>query len=65
MSATHGKQKVPDASREEKISVELVKRMHKLRWMGLDDEADRIQTQLKSLRSETRACVLLYESFTD
>jgi hypothetical protein len=39
-------QESPDVSIEQRRSSELVKRIRKLRWMGLEGEARRMQVQL-------------------
>jgi hypothetical protein len=36
----------PNVSSEQRKSSELVKLICKLRWMGMEDEAKRVQTQL-------------------
>jgi hypothetical protein len=47
-------QESPDVSTEQRRSSELVKRIRKLRWMGLEGEARRMQVQL-ALCGGTRA----------
>jgi hypothetical protein len=47
-------QECPDVSMEQRRSSELVKRIRKLRWMGLEGEARRMQVQL-ALCGGTRA----------
>lgn len=44
-----GDEPVPDVSAEEKASMELVKRVHKLRWIGMDTEARLLQDVLHHL----------------
>jgi len=39
-------QKLPDVSSEQRKSNELVRLIRKLRWMGMEEEADRVQTEL-------------------
>ena len=39
-------QKAPGVSAEQRTSNELVKLIRKLRWMGMEEEADRVQTEL-------------------
>jgi hypothetical protein len=41
----------PDVSPEESALIELVKRIRKLRWMGMHDEAERLQAALRRLRA--------------
>jgi hypothetical protein len=42
-------QERPDVSAEERASSELVKRIRKLRWIGMEEEAARIQNVLRFL----------------
>jgi hypothetical protein len=42
-------QERPDVSIEQRRSSELVKRIRKLRWMGLEGEAERVETVLTSI----------------
>jgi len=39
-------QKPPDVLSEQRKSNELVRLIRKLRWMGMEEEADRVQTEL-------------------
>ena len=39
-------QKPPGVSSEQRKSNELVRLIRKLRWMGMEEEADRVQTEL-------------------
>lgn len=39
----------PDVSVEQKIASELVKRIRKLRWIGMEDEAELVQVEFASL----------------
>lgn len=39
----------PDGFSEECISNELVKRIRKLRWMGMEEEAEELQTKLRNV----------------
>ena len=39
-------QKPPDISSEQRKSNELVRLIRKLRWMGMEEEAGRVQTEL-------------------
>lgn len=38
----------PDCSAEQRTSNELVKRIRKLRWMGMEEEAKRAQDELSA-----------------
>jgi len=50
MPMTFKQPKHDDAAEGESGANELVKRIRKLRWMGMDDEAERLQIEL------TRRC---------
>ena len=39
-------QKPPDVSSDQKKSNEIVRLIRKLRWLGMEEEADRVQTEL-------------------
>jgi hypothetical protein len=41
---------LPDVTREQRAAAELIKRIRKLRWMGLENEARRV------VRSSLRLC---------
>jgi hypothetical protein len=45
-------QQSPDVSVAERASCELVMRILKLRWMGMDDEAERMQVALHRIDSQ-------------
>ena len=49
MEMRHDKQISPADSADQRISNELVKLIRKLRWVGLEKEAEQVQSQL-SLR---------------
>lgn len=47
-------QESPDVPYEQRMAVELIKRIRKLRWMGMDDEAHRmVRCGLRLCISET------------
>ena len=50
-------------SADERRARELVKLVRKLRWIGEDDEAERLQTRLRV--DDCRACVLASPRDTD
>jgi hypothetical protein len=52
-----------DGSGEQKSASELVERIRKLRWMGMEDEAQRLQIALR--RSKHTDCVLAAPRDTD
>jgi hypothetical protein len=39
----------PDVSIEERTSIELVKLVKKLRWIGMDEEAEQVQEVLREV----------------
>jgi hypothetical protein len=39
----------PDVSWEQKAATDLIKRIRKLRWMGMEDEANHLRAELESL----------------
>ena len=39
-------QEIPDVSADQRASNELIKRIRKLRWMGMEGEAERLQIKL-------------------
>jgi hypothetical protein len=53
----------PDLPGEPKSARELVKRIRKLRWMGMEEEAQRLQAALR--RIEDTDCVLAAPRDTD
>ena len=42
-------QKPPDDSAEQQTSNDLVKLIRKLRWMGMENEAERVQVELEQI----------------
>lgn len=50
MDAAHDLQKSPDASAIGTTSNELVKLVRKLRWIGMEDEAERLLDELARRR---------------
>jgi DnaJ-domain-containing protein 1 len=53
----------PEVPSEEQTPSQLVKRIRKLRWMGMEDEAKRLQAALDRL--EHAECVLAAPRDTD
>lgn len=39
----------PDVAAEQRVSAELVKLIRKLRWVGMDNEAEQLETKLRRL----------------
>jgi len=46
MEMRHEQQKSSDGSAEQRASNELVKLIRKLRWMGMEEEAKKVENQL-------------------
>jgi hypothetical protein len=63
----HLKQKkLQDVLAEQRSSSdELVKMIRKLRWMGMDDEAEKVETKLANFEVEPADCVLASSRETD
>lgn len=55
----------PDVSVEQRASNELVKLIRKLRWMGMQEEAERVQVQLTQCRVPTADNVVATPCDTD
>jgi hypothetical protein len=51
-------QRPPNGLAEQKTADELVKLIRKLRWMGMDDEAQRMQTTVASYNVQTVSSVI-------
>jgi hypothetical protein len=54
---------LPDVSASKRASAELVKRIRKLRWIGMEDEAERLQIALSGMPATN--CVLAEAPDTD
>ena len=57
------RQELPDVSTPQRASAELVKRIRKLRWIGMEEDAERLQIALSRLPSEE--CVFAEPHDTD
>jgi hypothetical protein len=55
----------PDVSSDQRESVEIVKLIRKLRWIGKDGEAEVMERQLMTLSPTKTACVLTDPLVTD
>lgn len=53
----------PDVSSRQQASEEFVKRIRKLRWIGMEEEAERLQIVLQSFPAEN--CILAEPQDTD
>jgi hypothetical protein len=58
-------QQSPDTSVAHQASNDLVKLIRKLRWMGMDDQAEGLQKELEQRRAATADCVLASSGETD
>ena len=65
MGFLRGNLKSPDASVEQRASNDLIRLIRKLRWMGMDDEAKRVQTELKQRDVPAEDSVLARPRDTD
>jgi hypothetical protein len=65
MEVQHEQQKPPDVLAEQRVSNELVKLIRKLRWVGMDDEAGRIQDKLALCGVPAVNCVVAATRETD
>jgi hypothetical protein len=57
--------KLQDVLAEQRSSNELVKLIRKLRWMGMEDEAERVERKLARSEVEPADCVLAASRETD
>lgn len=57
--------KPPDISAEQEASNELVNLVRKLRWIGMDDEVERVQKKLAACRLRPANSVLAGPDDTD
>jgi hypothetical protein len=57
--------KLSNVSAKQRISDELVKLIRKLRWMGMEEEAERVETKLAHSQVEPADCVLAASRETD
>jgi len=57
--------KPPNVPAEQRTSDELVKLIRKLRWMGMEEEAERVETKLAHSDVEAADCVLAASRETD
>ncbi len=65
MDAPLGPPKPPDVSAEQRASNDLVKLIRKLRWMHMEEEAERVQSQLTQRAIPPTDNVLATSSDTD
>jgi hypothetical protein len=65
MQAKRARDDVPTALSEHRSSAELVELIRKLRWIGMEDEAKRIQTELSNLPARAGGSVVVEPGSTD
>jgi len=65
MTRGHLRRRVADETPEQKASREVVKLIRKLRWIGLEREAEQLQTALGGFPSDKRASLLAGPHSTD
>jgi hypothetical protein len=58
-------QKPPEVAAEQRTSNELIKLIRKLRWMGMEEEAERVQTELAQSGTRPADSVLAASRETD
>jgi hypothetical protein len=63
MESTPERCELPDIFAPQRASAELVKRIRKLRWIGMEEEAERLQIALSCL--PTANCMLAEAPDTD
>jgi hypothetical protein len=54
-----------DSENNELASMQLIKRIRKLRWMGMEDEASRAETLLGEFPPHARGVIVVGERHTD
>jgi hypothetical protein len=57
------RQELPNVSTAQRASADLVKRIRKLRWIGMEEEAERLQIALSGIPAAN--CVLAEAPDTD
>ena len=50
-----------DGSAQQQVSMDLMERIRKLRWLGMEDEAERLQMQLCRTPLVSRALAVHYD----
>ena len=65
MEMRYEQQKPLDGLAEERASNELVKQIRKLRWMGMEEEAERLQNELTRCSVPAADCVVAASRETD
>ena len=65
MEMQHNQQKPPDGPGEQRTANELVKLIRKLRWMGLEREAEKVENQLILRKVQAADSVIAASRETD
>ena len=65
MQTSHAKLESFDTPSEQRASTDLVKLIRKLRWIGMEDEAQQLQRALRRFPSEQTETVLADTPSTD
>jgi hypothetical protein len=65
MEMPHNQRKPPDGLGEQRTPNELVKLIRKLRWMGLEREAEKVENQLILRKVQAGDCVIAASRETD
>ena len=65
MEMPHNQQKLPDGLGEQRTANELVKLIRKLRWMGLEREAEKMENQLILRKVQAADSVIAASRETD
>jgi len=65
MEIWHEQQKPPDTLPEQRASNELVKIIRKLRWMGMEQEAKQLESELTLRDGPAADCVVAASRDTD
>jgi hypothetical protein len=65
MEMPHTQQKPPDGPGEQRTANELVKLIRKLRWMGLEREAEKVENQLILRKGQAADSVIAASRETD
>jgi len=65
MKASLDEEMIPDVPPEQGRVADLVKRIRKLRWIGMEEEAAKLQLALARLSPAERAAVLMAPCDTD
>lgn len=65
MEMRHDQQKPPEVSAEQRASNELVKLIRKLRWMGMEEEAEKARYELSKCHIPATDSVIARSRETD